>query len=411
MPTKRCDLDLHKQWRDPFARSPQRFTRPPTRRNPVRPTSAVHATPDKTAELAASLRRDRTAAATRPPVALGFGRCRGAGCWIGSSTGRGRSASSITSSGNSSAGCAQMAFRSRGLSCSCVYCILSGSEHAYCGGPARMPRSCRISSTESRKRTRTAIVPSRHCTADGSRSGSGWRPDGYTISQIPLSVFRAPFLTKTTYDPSKDFTFIIGFTGYAYGVVVRNDARWKSFPELFADAKASPGKITFGTPGANTTQHVTMSVIAKRQGINWVHIPFRGTPEMTSALLGGHVDVSADTTAWGPQVNSGELRLLVTFGAKRLKKWPTVPTSQDLGIDFVANSPYGLAGPKGMDRGITELLHDAFKKGMEEPTFKTTLDLLDQEFLYMSSADYTNFAMAQIAEQRLLVDELGLKQE
>jgi tripartite-type tricarboxylate transporter receptor subunit TctC len=128
-------------------------------------------------------------------------------------------------------------------------------------------------------------------------------------------------------------------------------------------------------------------------------------------LLGGHVDVSADTTAWGPQVNSGELRLLVTFGAKRLTKWPSVPTLQDLGIDFVANSPYGLAGPKRMDRGIAEVLHDAFKKGMEEPSFKTTLDLLDQEFLYMSSADYTNFAMGQIAEQRLLVDELGLKQE
>jgi tripartite-type tricarboxylate transporter receptor subunit TctC len=236
-------------------------------------------------------------------------------------------------------------------------------------------------------------------------------PDGYAISQIPLPVFRAPFLTKTTYDPSKDFTYIIGVTGYAYGVVVRSDARWKNFLELLADAKANPGKITFGTPGANTTQHVTMSVIAKRQGINWVHIPFRGTPEMTSALLGGHVDVSADTTAWGPQVNSGELRLLVTFGAKRLKKWPSVPTLQDLGIDFVANSPYGLAGPKGMDRGITKVLHDAFKKGMEEPTFKTTLDLLDQEFLYMSSADYTNFAMTQIAEQRLLVDELGLKRE
>jgi tripartite-type tricarboxylate transporter receptor subunit TctC len=235
--------------------------------------------------------------------------------------------------------------------------------------------------------------------------------DGYTISQIPLPVFRVPFLTKTTYDPSKDFTYIIGVTGYAYGVVVRADARWKNFPELLADAKANPGKITFGTPGANTTQRVTMSVIAKRQGINWVHIPFRGTPEMTSALLGGHVDVSADTTAWGPQVNSGELRLLVTFGAKRLKKWPSVPTLRDLEIDFVANSPYGLAGPKRMDRGIIAILHDAFKKGMEEPTFKTTLDLLDQEFLYMSSADYTDFAMTQIAEQRLLVDELGLKQD
>jgi tripartite-type tricarboxylate transporter receptor subunit TctC len=236
-------------------------------------------------------------------------------------------------------------------------------------------------------------------------------PDGYTISQIPLPVFRSPFLSKTTYDPAKDFTYIIGVTGYAYGVVVRSDSRWKTFQDLLADAKANPGKITFGTPGPNTTQHVTMSVIAKRQGINWTHIPFRGTPEMTSALLGGHLDVSADTTAWGPQVNSGELRLLVTFGTQRLKKWPNVPTLRDLGIDFVANSPYGLAGPKGMDRGIVRILHDAFKRGMEEPAFKTTLELLDQPFLYMNSEDYTKFALEQIAEQRRLVDDLGLKQE
>jgi tripartite-type tricarboxylate transporter receptor subunit TctC len=237
------------------------------------------------------------------------------------------------------------------------------------------------------------------------------KPDGYTISQIPLPVFRAPFLGKTTYDPKTDFTYIIGVTGYAYGVVVRNSSRWKTFLDLLADAKANPGKITFGTPGANTTQHVTMSVIAKRQGISWVHVPFRGTPEMTSALLGGHLDVSADTTAWGPQVRSGELRVLVTFGAERLKKWPDAPTLRDLGIDFVANSPYGLAGPRGMDAGVVMRLHDAFKQGMEERSFRATLDLLDQEFLYMSSEDYTRFAAEQIAEQQLLVDELGLKQE
>jgi tripartite-type tricarboxylate transporter receptor subunit TctC len=178
------------------------------------------------------------------------------------------------------------------------------------------------------------------------------KPDGYTLSQIPLPLFRAFFMRKMTYDPSRDFTYIIGLTGYTYGVVVRSGSPWKTFEELLADAKRNPGKITFGTPGANTTQHVTMLQIARLLGITWTHVPFKGTPEMVSALLGGHIDVSADTTAWAPQVNAGQLRLLVTFGASRTKNWPTVPTLRDVGIDLVSNSPYGLAGPKDMDPAI-----------------------------------------------------------
>src|SRR5262249_51918620 len=75
------------------------------------------------------------------------------------------------------------------------------------------------------------------------------KPDGYTIAQFPITVFRLPFMTKTSFDPVKDFTYIIGLTGYTFGVVVRSDAPWKSFGELLAYAKANPGKITYGTPG------------------------------------------------------------------------------------------------------------------------------------------------------------------
>jgi tripartite-type tricarboxylate transporter receptor subunit TctC len=237
------------------------------------------------------------------------------------------------------------------------------------------------------------------------------KPDGYTLSQIPLPLFRAPFIRKTNYDPTKDFTYIIGITGYAYGVVVRSDSPWKTFPELLAYAKANPGKISFGTPGANTTQHITMLQIARLYGITWTHVPFRGTPEMVSALLGGHLDVSADTTAWGPQVNSGQLRLLVTFGASRTRSWPTVPILREVGINLIANSPYGLAGPKGMDPAIVKILHDAIHKGMQEPSFTSVMAQLDQEFLYLNTQDYHDEVMKQISEQKRLVEQLGLKDE
>jgi tripartite-type tricarboxylate transporter receptor subunit TctC len=237
------------------------------------------------------------------------------------------------------------------------------------------------------------------------------KPDGYTICQIPLPLFRAPFLRKTTYDPANDFTYILGLTGYVYGIVVRADSPWKTFEDLLADAKARPGKITFGTPGANTTQHVTMLQIAKLNGIDWVHVPFKGTPESMSALLGGHLDVSADTTAWGPQVNEGKLRLLVTFGANRTKSWPNAPTLRETGIDIVSESPYGLAGPKGIDPAIVTILHDAFRKAMDDPALIAVMKQLDQEFRYRGTQDYRREVIEQIAEQKRLVEELNLRTE
>jgi tripartite-type tricarboxylate transporter receptor subunit TctC len=235
------------------------------------------------------------------------------------------------------------------------------------------------------------------------------KPDGYTIAQMPITVFRIPFITKATFDPAKDFTYIIGLTGYTLGVVVRSDSPWKTFPELIAAAKANPGKIKYGTPGAGTTLHIGMEQIAKQQGIKWTQVPFKGTAETNPALLGGHVDAVADSTGWGALVNSGDFRLLVTWGAERTKNWPNVPTLKELGINLVANSPYGLAGPKGMNPKIVKILHDAFKKGVEEPSYAEALKKFDQELAYLNTEDYVKQAAQQIEEAKKLVDDLGLK--
>ncbi|MGZ5813742.1 MAG: tripartite tricarboxylate transporter substrate-binding protein, partial [Xanthobacteraceae bacterium] len=95
------------------------------------------------------------------------------------------------------------------------------------------------------------------------------------------------------------------------------------------------------------------------------------------------------------------------------KNWPDVPTLREIGIDMVSNSPFGIAGPKGIDPKVVKVLHDAFKKGLEEPSYATTIANLDQELFYVSSEDYQKFAMQQIEEARRFIAELGLgpKQE
>jgi tripartite-type tricarboxylate transporter receptor subunit TctC len=233
-------------------------------------------------------------------------------------------------------------------------------------------------------------------------------PDGYTIAQIPITVFRFPFLQKTTFDPINDLSYVIGLTGYTFGLVVRSDSRWKTFQELVADAKANPGKITYGTPGAGTSLHIGMEQIAKLHGVKWTHVPFKGGAEVINALLGGHIDIDADSTSWAPQVNAGQFRLLVTWGAGRTKNWPNVPTLREVGVDLVSNSPFGLAGPKGMDPKAIATLHDAFKKGMEEPAYKADIAKFDQEPFYLNTADYRAYAVRTLAEQKQIIGELGL---
>ena len=92
------------------------------------------------------------------------------------------------------------------------------------------------------------------------------KPDGYTITQIHAGALRLPFMTKTSYDPATDFTYIIGISALTAGLVVRSDAPWKTFAELLADAKANPGKISYGSPSGASNPPVVMRLVARRLG-------------------------------------------------------------------------------------------------------------------------------------------------
>ena len=237
------------------------------------------------------------------------------------------------------------------------------------------------------------------------------RPDGYTVSQMPITVFRLSHMTKTEFDPMTDFTWIINLTGYTFGVVVRADSPWKTWQEFIAYAKANPGKVTYGTPGNGTSLHITMEDVALREGIKWLQVPFKGNADATVALLGGHIMASADSTGWAELVDAGKFRMLVTWGAQRTKRWPQVPTLKELGYDIVSVSPYGIAGPKGMDPKVVKILHDAFKKGMEDPAFQKVLERLDQqENFYMNGEDYAKYARKTFEEEKATVERMGLKQ-
>lgn len=232
------------------------------------------------------------------------------------------------------------------------------------------------------------------------------KPDGYTLAQLPISVFRLPYTQKITWNPVNEFSYVIGITGYSFGIAVPSDSPIKTWADLVAWAKANPGKLTYATSGIYTTPHLTMEDISHRLGIEMNHIPYKGMAEIIPAILGGQVMAVADSIGFGPHVLSGKLRLLCTWGATRAKKFPDAPTLTELGIPIVQNSPYGLVGPKGMDPAVVKKLHDTFKRAIEMPNHIEAMGRYDQELLYMSPEQYRKFAEDTMAREKTVIERL-----
>ena len=129
--------------------------------------------------------------------------------------------------------------------------------------------------------------------------------DGYTLAQIPQSIFRLPYTTKMTWDPVKDISYVINVTGYAFGVVVPTASPLKSWGDFVAYAKANPGKLSYGSTGNLTSPHLTMEHVAQKADIKLLHVPYKGSADLMQALLGGHLMAASDSTGFAPQVEAG----------------------------------------------------------------------------------------------------------
>jgi tripartite-type tricarboxylate transporter receptor subunit TctC len=234
------------------------------------------------------------------------------------------------------------------------------------------------------------------------------KPDGHTLAQLPHSVFRIPHMQKVQFDTTKDFTWIICMTGYTFGMVVRAESPIKDIKDLVAFAKSKPGEFTYGSPGIGTSPHLAVEEFAAKAGIKLSHVPFKGVADGLQALIGGHTMGHSDSTGWGPQVEAGRLRLLATYGSKRTRRWPNIPTLNELGYETVSDSPFGVCGPKGMDPAIVKALHDAFRKVIEDPAVLQTLEKYDMPVIYLDTAGYTKFAQETFVAEKATIERLGM---
>jgi tripartite-type tricarboxylate transporter receptor subunit TctC len=236
-------------------------------------------------------------------------------------------------------------------------------------------------------------------------------PDGYTISCCTSTgLIRIPQLRSVPYGP-EDFVPIMHFAAVQSGVVVKSDSPFKTFKDLVEYARKNPGKVTYATSGAGSPMHMAMEFVATKEGIKWTHVPQTGGAPGLAAVLGGHVTAMSDSTEWLPHVKEGSLRLLATHGERRMRSFPDVPTFRDLGYDFINETVFMMAAPKGTPAPVIKKLDEAFKKAMEDPQFVKTITNLEFDVAYRNSADtkaYLDDAYKRFAE---MLQKLGIKKE
>lgn len=234
------------------------------------------------------------------------------------------------------------------------------------------------------------------------------KPDGYTLTQLPLGIYRLPHMQKMSFDPIKDIQHIVCLTGYTFGIAATMDAPFKTLKEMVAYAKANPGKLEYGHTGTGTTPHLAIEEFSDKAGIDLNPIPYKGSAEILQAILGGQIRVMSGTTEFAPHVKAGKLRLLATLGGHRNKAFPDVPTVKESGWDTITESPFGIGGPKGMDPAVVKILHDAFKKTLEDPKVIATLEQFYQPVIYMGTDDYTKYGARTYAAEKATIERLGM---
>ncbi len=234
------------------------------------------------------------------------------------------------------------------------------------------------------------------------------RPDGYTLSQLPIEAFRVPHMQRVNWNPVTDFTYIIGLAGFTVGVVVKSGSQIKTLKHLIDFAKANPGKFSYGGSPYGQTGHLVMEELGIKAGARFLHVPTGDHAKSATALIEGRVQALSYFTAWGRYVDAGTFHLLVTFGESR-SRWKA-PTARELGFNILAYAPFGIVGPKGMNPKVTKLLHDAFKQTLDDPEYDKLLTRLDIVDWYKSSEDYAEWAVDQFKFQEKLIERtIGLR--
>jgi tripartite-type tricarboxylate transporter receptor subunit TctC len=238
-------------------------------------------------------------------------------------------------------------------------------------------------------------------------------PDGYTLcGVINMSIAGIPLVQKVPFKPLKSFTPVVGYAiGEHTGLVVKADAPWKTFKEFLEFARQNPGKVKYSSSGIGMSAHLVMEAIARKEGVKWVHVPYKGNPAAVTAALGGHVDACTSGVDFVPLVQSGSLRVLLTHGRQRSPNFPDVPTALELGYSITSENIHSVVGPAGLSPSVVQKLESAFKKGTETPQFRSLIERIYVSPFYCDSKEYEHRLKDFWEKNEKLLKDVGIIKE
>jgi tripartite-type tricarboxylate transporter receptor subunit TctC len=237
-------------------------------------------------------------------------------------------------------------------------------------------------------------------------------PDGYTLLiNSNAHVVNPAIYAKLPYETTSDFTDIAPLAQQPNVLVVSAGSNYKSLNDLLGYAKANPGKVNFGHAGVGSGTHLNTVKLLTATGVDVVQVPFKGTPEVVAAILGGSVDCYwVPISAGIANIRAGKLRALAVSTAKRNPQLPDLPTTSEAGVkgaDFALW--FGLWGPAKVPANIVAKLNADVRRALADPGVREKLINLGNDPMDMSSEQFAAFVRSEIDDTKRIAAAAGIK--
>jgi tripartite-type tricarboxylate transporter receptor subunit TctC len=238
-------------------------------------------------------------------------------------------------------------------------------------------------------------------------------PDGYTLLMATSSTNAAnPHLYRHLgFDANKDFAPVAFVAEIPNILVVPANSPANTAAELISMAKATPGKLTYGSGGIGASQHLAGSMLKNYAKIDILHVPYKGSGPAAIDLMSGHIDMMLDTGSMG-SIHGKKLKALAVASKSRLKLLPNVPTFDEVGVPgMYASAWYGIMAPAGTPKPIIDRLNKEINRFTEDTKTKTRLFELGAEVRPMTPKQFSDFVSAEIVRYGVIVSQSGAKLE
>lgn len=234
--------------------------------------------------------------------------------------------------------------------------------------------------------------------------------DGYTIGMVtsgPMTI--KPHGGQVAYKP-EDFKPVLEVVATPNVLIVKSDAPWKNFDEWLDYVKANPGVFNYSTTGTGLTQHITMEGFQVKTGTKLTHVPFNGGSPAIMAMLGGNVTGAfVQTTEAMPYILDGSVRPLFVAGTFKPEELKDVPMLSEKNIDVRGDVWTGIVVPKDVPDELVTILHDSFKKALEDPAVIDQFKKIGAAPVYKDPADFKSIIEQDFKTNGEVLQAIGLK--